>query len=131
MPAALTDFLLHWGIMSLSLWVASYIFKGMAFETTPSLAISALVLGFANAVVRPLLLVLTFPLTVFTLGFFWLVINALMVMLTARMVKGFRLDGFWTAFFVAIFIALFSMFVETMLPHEKPILIDTSRSIEI
>ena len=57
-------FLLHWGITALSLWVTSLIFKGLKFDTVSSLVIAALLLGLANAIVRPLLIVLTLPLTV-------------------------------------------------------------------
>jgi putative membrane protein len=131
MPQHLTEFLIHWGIMSLSLWVASYIFKGLKFDNTASLVVSALMLGFANAILRPILIFLTLPLTLLTLGFFMLVINALMVMLVSSMVKGFRISGFWTAFFVAIFIALFSLFIEHFLPGSTPVLIPSGHSISV
>jgi putative membrane protein len=116
MYAELTDFLIHWAIMSLSLWVASYLFKGLTFTTRSSLLVSALVLGFANAVLRPILVFLTLPLTLLTLGLFLLVINALIIMLVAALVKGFKISGFWTAFFVSIFIAAFGFFIELLLP---------------
>ena len=116
MTNALLQFLLHWAIMSLSLWVASYIFKGITFTDRSSLLISALVLGFVNAILRPILVFLTLPLTLLTLGLFLLVINALMIMLVAALVKGFKLSGFWTAFFASIFIAAFGFFIELLLP---------------
>lgn len=125
------DFLAHWAIMSLSLWVASYLFKGLKFESTPSLVISALILGFANAVLRPILVFLTLPLTLLTLGFFMLVINAFIVMMVSSLVKGFKVSGFWTAFFVAIFIALFSLFIERFLPGSTPVLIPSGPSISV
>lgn len=127
----LTNFMLHWGIMSLSLWVASHIFNGLKFDNTGALIVSALLLGFANAVLRPILVFLTLPLTIVTLGFFLLVINALMVMLVSSMVKGFKVSGFWTAFFVAIFIALLSLFIEKFLPGSTPVLIPNSTAISI
>ncbi|GAO36710.1 membrane protein [Sulfuricella sp. T08] len=107
----LMPFLIHWGITSLSLWVASYVFKGIRFEDTPSLVISALLLGFANAIIRPLLIIITLPFTLLTLGFFLLVINALMLLLVSAMVKGFTISGFWTAFFASIFIAVLSLLI--------------------
>lgn len=116
MSAELTDFLIHWAIMSLSLWVASYLFNGLSFANRSSLLVSALVLGFANAILRPILVFLTFPLTLLTLGLFLLVINALIIMLVSALVKGFKLSGFWTAFFVSIFIAAFGFFIELLLP---------------
>ena len=68
-------------------------------------------LGFANAIVKPLLIVLTLPLTFLTFGLFLLVINALMVLLVARLVKGFTVSSFWTAFFASIFIAILSFVI--------------------
>jgi putative membrane protein len=125
MSAYLTDILIHWAIMSLSLWVASYVFNGIKFSDKSSLLISALMLGFVNAVLRPILLILTFPLTLLTLGLFALALNALMIMLVANLVKGFKLSGFWTAFFVGIFIALFSLFIEYLLPSQGVMIMNT------
>lgn len=107
----LMPFLLHWGIMSLSLWIASHLFKGLQFKDSSSLIISALLLGFANAIVKPLLIILTLPLTLITLGFFLLVINALMLQLVASLVQGFKISGFWTAFFASIFISVLSFLI--------------------
>lgn len=102
------SFLVHWGITAVSLWVASQMFRGIRFADTSSLVVAALLLGFANAIVKPLLVLLTLPLTVLTFGFFLLVINALMVLLVSRLVRGFSVAGFWSAFFVSIFISVFS-----------------------
>jgi putative membrane protein len=107
----LIPFLEHWAITAISLWVASRVFKGLQFEDTSSLILSALLLGFANAVVKPLLIVLTLPLTLVTFGLFLLVINALMILLVARLVEGFRVSSFWTAFFASIFISLLSILI--------------------
>jgi putative membrane protein len=107
----LVPFLVQWGLTSLSLWVASYIFSGLRFADNGSLFIAALLLGFANAIVKPLLVVLTLPLTFLTMGLFLLVINALVLMLVSSVVSGFTISSFWTAFFASIFISLFSLFV--------------------
>ena len=116
----LTSFLLHWCITGLSLWVASHVFRGLKFDDTASLIVSALVLGFANAIVKPLLIVLTLPLTLLTFGLFLLVINALMIMLVAWLVKGFKVSGFWTAFFASIFISLFSLVIGAFVSDGSP-----------
>ena len=107
----LTMFLMQWGLTSLSLWVASYIFSGLRFTDGGSLIIAALLLGFANAIVKPLLILFTLPLTVMTMGLFLLVINALVLMLVAAVVSGFTISSFWTALFASIFISLFSLFI--------------------
>ena len=111
----LMPFLINWGVTALSLWVASYVFSGIRFADTASLIVSALLLGFANAVVRPLLIVLTLPLTFLTLGFFLLVVNALMLLLVSSLVRGFTISGFWTAFFASIFISIMSLVLGSFL----------------
>jgi|ERR1035437_928132 putative membrane protein len=113
-------FLLHWGITAISLWVASHLFKGIKFANTSSLIVSALLLGFANAIVVPLLIVLTLPLTFLTFGLFLLVINALMILLVASLVKGFKVSSFWTAFFASIFISVLSFLIGAFIPSDSP-----------
>jgi putative membrane protein len=102
-------FLLHWGITALCLWLASRVFKGLKFADGRSLLIAALLLGLANAVVRPVLVVLTLPLTLVTFGLFLLVINALMMLLVAGLVRGFTISSFWTALFASIFVSVLSL----------------------
>jgi putative membrane protein len=116
----LTPFLLHWGITAVSLWVASHIFKGIGFANVSSLIVSALLLGFANAIVKPLLVVLTLPLTFLTFGLFLLVINALMIQLVASLVKGFKVSSFWTAFFASIFVSLLSFVLGSFILSDSP-----------
>ena len=111
---SLSLFLVQWGLTSLSLWVASYIFSGLRFADGGSLIIAALLLGFANAIVKPLLILFTLPLTVITMGLFLLVINALVLMLVSAVVSGFTISSFWTALFARIFISLFSLFVSNL-----------------
>lgn len=119
------EFLAHWGITALSLWVASAIFHGITFTDKRSLFISALLLGLANAVIRPIVILLTIPLTILTFGFFLLVINALMMLLVSTVVRGFKVSGFWTAFFASIFVAIFSFIVGFFIfqTSEHPIII--------
>lgn len=120
MTAHLVPFLLHWGITALSLWLVSLLFKGIRFEGAPSLVIAALLLGFANAVVRPLLVVLTLPLTLLTFGAFLLVINALMMLLVSGLVKGFKVSGFWTAFFASIVVSILSLVIGALVSQGDP-----------
>lgn len=113
------EFLMHWGVTALSLWLAGFIFHGISFANKKSLFISALLLGFANAVIRPIVIVLTIPLTLITFGFFLLVINALMMLLVSAVVPGFKVSGFWTAFFASIFVTILSLVVGIFIfqPH--------------
>ena len=113
------QFLIQWGITALSLWVASHLFSGIRFSSGASLIVSALLLGFANAVIRPLLLIVTFPLTLLTFGLFVLVVNALMLLLVSSVVRGFTVSGFWTAFFASLFISVMSLGLGAMVPDNE------------
>jgi putative membrane protein len=120
MLANLVPFLVHWAITAVSLWVASHIFRGLKFDSTGALIVAALLLGFANAIVKPLLIVLTLPLTLVTFGLFLLVINALMILLVAALVKGFRVSGFWTALFASLFVSILSILIGSLLGGSDP-----------
>jgi len=127
----MSDFFIHWAIMSLSLWVVSELFSGIKFSNKSSLLISALLLGFVNAVVRPILFFLTLPFTIVTLGFFVFVLNALMIMLVAKLVNGFKLSGFWTAFFASIFISLFTLMIEHFMPSQGIVIMNSGNTISV
>jgi putative membrane protein len=101
-------FLLRAAISALALWVADELFEGMRFDSTAQLIVAAIVLGIVNGLVRPLAFILTFPLTVLTLGLFLLVLNAAMLGLVALVVPGFHLSGFWTAVGAALIVSLVS-----------------------
>jgi len=115
MFSGLLRFLTFWGVNTLSLWVADELFSGIAFQTMQSLFIAGLLLGVVNAFVKPLLVLLTLPLSVVTLGFFVLVINALMLLFVAWLVPGFVVSGFWSGFFVALFVSLLSFVVNSLI----------------
>jgi putative membrane protein len=108
-------FLVHWAVMTLVLWITSHVFKGVTYTSTGALRVAALLLGLVNAVVRPILIVLTLPLTIITLGLFLLVINALMLMLVSGLVKGFKVSGFWTALFASLFMVILSIVLNALL----------------
>ena len=109
---SLLTFFLHWCILTVLLWLASKVFHGIQFRTGGSLWLSALLLGFANAVIRPILILFTLPLTLVTFGFFLLVINALMMMLVAAVVPGFKISGFWTAFWASLLVSALSLVID-------------------
>lgn len=101
-------FLLRAALVALGLWLASYIFSGLAFDNPGTLIAAALLLGVVNAVVRPLAIILTLPLTLITLGLFLLVVNAGMLGLVAWMLDGFAISGFWTALGASLLVSIFS-----------------------
>jgi len=80
-------------VTALGLWLASRLIPGVGFSDTGSLLLAAILLGLVNAVVRPILVVLTFPITVVTLGLFLLVVNAATIGLVAVLLDGFVVDG--------------------------------------
>ena len=127
------EFIVHWGVTALSLWIASFLFHGISFSSNRSLLVSALLLGFANAVIRPVIILLTIPLTLITFGGFLLVINALMMLLVSALVPGFKVSGFWTAFFASIFMAVFSFVVGMFIfqSGDNPIIIPRQPGIII
>src|SRR4029453_5655940 len=94
--------LLVWIINALSLFALPYIFSGIKIESFYHAMIVALLLGLINAIARPLLILLTLPLTIVTLGLFILVINGLLFWFVATFVDGFVVAGFWSAVFGAI-----------------------------
>lgn len=108
-------FLLRAAISALALWVADELFEGMRFESASQLIVSAIVLGIVNGLVRPLAFLLTFPITVLTLGLFLLVLNAAMLALVALIVPGFSLSGFWTAVGAALVVGLVSWFASSVI----------------
>ncbi len=112
-------FLVFWGVNTLSLWVADDLFDGIAFLTPQSLFISGLMLGIVNTFLKPLLVILTLPLSIVTLGLFVLVINALMMLLVAWLVPGFIVAGFWSGFLVAIFVSVFSFILNSLIGYNK------------
>jgi putative membrane protein len=93
----MTGFLLRVAIVALGLWLATLILPGLDFAGPGTLLAAALLLGIVNAIVRPIAVVLTLPLTLLTLGLFLLVINAAMLGLVALLLSGFQVSGFWTA----------------------------------
>jgi putative membrane protein len=88
------------------LWVAARVVHGISYDRTESLLAAALILGLCNAVVRPVLVVLTLPLTILTLGLFLLVVNAAMLGLTAVLLRGFHVHGFWAALWGALIVSI-------------------------
>lgn len=126
----LQSFLLHWAVSAFCLWVSSYVFSGIRFSDTASLVISALLLGVVNALVRPALILFTFPLTIITFGGFLLVINALMILLVAWLVRGFSVSSFWTALLAGIFISLLGTVLTATFDDREPLVIRHERAGE-
>jgi len=113
--------ILHWLINAAALFVLPYIFSSIQVKDFVTALVVALVLGLLNAIIRPVLILLTLPVTILTLGVFILVINALLFWGVASFVDGFQVAGFWSAFWGAIIYALVSWAIAALLlPKQQP-----------
>lgn len=101
-------FILRVLIAALGLWLATEWVSGITVSTPTTLILAALLLGIVNAVVRPIVVLLTLPVTLITLGLFLLVVNAAMLGLVAAFLPGFSIAGFWPAVWAALLISLVS-----------------------
>jgi putative membrane protein len=102
--------LLNWVLSAVALWIVAHLISGFHLTGPFAALIAALVIGFVNATLGVFLKIVTFPLTLLTLGIFWLVINAAMIELASAIVPGFRVDTFGAAFWGAIVLSLVNMF---------------------
>src|SRR4029077_5975148 len=84
----------------------SYILSGVHIQSFVSALVLAVVLGLLNILVKPILIILTLPITLFTFGLFLFVINALIILLAAKFVNGFRVDGFWWALLFSLLLSI-------------------------
>jgi len=105
----LMGILFIWLVTAIGLWIASLIVPGVRINSTATLLKAALVLGLINAFIRPLLWLLTLPLTVLSFGLFALVINAFTIWITAKLVQNFQLKSFGSAILAAIIMAMLGL----------------------
>jgi putative membrane protein len=101
-------FLLKWLISTLAVIIAAYLLPGVSVRSFWTALLVALVLGIVNAIIRPIFVILTLPLTVVTLGLFLFVINALLILLTSAVVPGFEVRGFWWALLFSLVLSIIS-----------------------
>ena len=99
---------IRWILTAVALWLTSLIVKGIQVESVWALFVAAVVLGIFNALLRPLVLLLTLPINLVTLGLFTFVINGAMLKLTSEVVRGFSVTGFWSAVFGAFLLSIIS-----------------------
>ncbi|MFY9907723.1 MAG: phage holin family protein [Terriglobales bacterium] len=104
--------LLHWILTAIAVWIVAHVVPGISVSGPTAALIAALVIGLINATLGLLLKIVTFPLTLLTLGLFWFVINALMLELAAAFVKGFYVHNFVAAFIGAILLSIVSSLLQ-------------------
>jgi putative membrane protein len=111
--------LLVWLINALALIAVAYLVPSISVSSFTSALIAALVLGLVNAVIRPVLVLLTLPVTVLTLGLFILVINALLFWLVGSILQGFHVQGFWGALIGSILFSIVSWLLSALVLKDK------------
>lgn len=107
--------LLRWLASAATLMGIAYYLPGVHVTGLYAALITALVLGLVNAVIRPVLIFLTLPITILTLGFFTLVINGALFWFVASFIEGFAVDGFWPAFWGALIMTIVGWIVNSVL----------------
>jgi putative membrane protein len=112
--------LLHWILSAVAVWIVAHVVPGISVSGPVAALIAALVIGLVNATLGLLLKILTFPLTILTLGLFWFVINALMLELAAALVNGFYVRNFVAALIGAVMLSLVSSVLQWLvMPSRK------------
>jgi putative membrane protein len=111
--------LLRWLFSALALLLVAYLVPGIIVANFYSAVMAALILGLVNALIRPILFILTLPINILTLGLFTLVINALLFWFVSTVVQGFNVGGFWPAFWGAVVMTIVGWFVNIFLKNNK------------
>lgn len=111
-------FLLRWLVDAGALYLTARLVPGIQIDGVWILLLAALVIGLVNAVVKPVLVVLTFPITLVTLGLFYLVLNAILFWLAAALTPGFALSGFGAAFLGAVVLSVVGMVLHALVPGD-------------
>jgi len=113
--------LIHWVVSALAVWITSLVIPGFYVRGVAAALIAAIVIGLVNATLGLFLKIVTFPLTILTLGIFWLVINGIMLKLASAFVPGFEIRGFGAAFLGAIALSLVNMLLKwlVLLPRDR------------
>lgn len=111
--------LIHWFLSAIAVWLVSQIVPGFMVASLGAALIAAVVIGLVNATLGLVFKIVTFPLTVVTLGLFWLIINAVMLLVAAQLVSGFAISGFISAFIGAIVLSLVNMVLRALFAPEE------------
>ena len=104
--------LINWLASALVILIAAYLLPGVHVSNFITALVVAVVLGILNAIIKPLLILLTLPLTIITLGLFIFIINAALILLTSALVPGFHVDSFWWALLFSIVVSVINWFVQ-------------------
>ena len=111
--------LFKWLIMALSILISAYLIPGVWINGVWAALWLALFLGLANVTLKPILILITLPINILTLGLFTFVINALLILLGSTIIKGFYVDGFWWAMLFSIILSIISCFLSNIFNINK------------
>jgi putative membrane protein len=103
-------------VSAMVIFSIAYIVPGVHVNSFSTALVVALVLGIVNAVLKPVLVILTLPITIFTLGIFYLILNAILIIIVSKIVPGFLFDNFFAAFIFATVLSLVNTFIHKLLP---------------
>lgn len=103
--------IIRWILLALTLLFVAWLLPGVHLTGFPAALWAALVIGIINVFIRPILMIITIPINLITLGLFTFILNALLLMFTAHIVPGFTVDGFWWALAGSLLISLVSVFI--------------------
>jgi putative membrane protein len=106
-------------ISAISIVITAYLLPGVHIKDLFTALVVAVVLALLNGIIRPILIILTIPVTILTLGLFLLVINALMIILAGNIVPGFQVDGFWWALLFSVILSLVTSLLSIGLRNEE------------
>ena len=106
---------LTWIANSAAIWLAAYLFSGVSVASWTDAFVAGLVLTLVNAIVKPILVVLTLPITLVTLGLFYFVVSAICLKITAGLIDGFTVSGWFNTIVAAILISIFSTVIQGLL----------------
>jgi putative membrane protein len=109
---------LRWLILTLAIMIAAHLIEGIEVKSFASALFAAAMLGILNAFFRPILIILTLPINILTLGLFTFVINALLLMMASGVIGGFEVHGFWAAFFGSLVISLISWLLSSFINEQ-------------
>ncbi|MFM8432095.1 MAG: phage holin family protein [Bacteroidota bacterium] len=112
-------FLVKLVIGSLAVIFASFLLPGVHIDDAYTAVLVAFVISLLNAFIKPVLVILTIPVTIFTFGIFLLVINALVILIAAKIVPGFSVSGFWSALFFSILLSVITSIMEAVTREER------------
>ncbi len=110
--------IIKWLGSALAVMIASYVLPGVKLDSFWSALWVALFLGLVNIIIKPLLILLTLPINILTLGLFTFVINAILILLASSVIKGFSVSGFWIALLFSIVLAIFNYFFSRLIGKE-------------